>query len=399
MASSPLRHSQISEWLRFGRRVERVDATDSAIELRHRLSERSYDLAVIIIDKGKQQLPLCLRRYPSMRVLVLTEARKSGALAKWLQQGATDVASLQTLPAAHHAISRLVNECSLNRQVLALLDQSTQQRLIVKALLARHPEDFALWQNGELQQLNNQIADATGLMINANGVINEQPKLDWVSMSAKYPIGKLRTNEPGEQLMGDNTPLHDQQLHNQQLHLQRIRHHGKVARLMQVNTRPALVKNLPEQNVPEQNTDSVTGLLARDSMLQGFQRLLQSGRHSKRYTALLVQLVTAEESARTAVVNRTLQDLTIYRAADTLQRNFVGNTLVGRVSHNALLLIRPSTAVDASRLAANRVRDVLGSLGGLLDAPNEIRINTLNLAATAMSASEVVARLERRLCD
>jgi len=59
------------------------------------------------------------------------------------------------------------------------------------------------------------------------------------------------------------------------------------------------------------------------------------------------------------------------------------------------LLIQSSYDEPVSRDAANRVRDSLGSLGGLIDAQTDVRINTMNLpATTSISANEVVARLE-----
>ena len=281
------------------------------------------------------------------------------------------------------------------RKVQALCEQTDEQRQIIDALLSKHPHGIGLWQNGQVKRLNNQFDQSTGLMINPDGLINEKAWLDWMSVANRYPLDDLTLNLSEEPFMTSSTTGKP----TGQLLMQRVRHRGKAARLVQVSARPKLTKNLPEQatvpgTVP--GTDSVTGLLARDSVLQGFQRLLHSGRQTKRYTAMLVQLLTSDEASRTTAVSRTLQDLTIYRAAEMLQENFVGNTLLGRVSHDALLLIRPSTAVDASRLAANRVREVLGSLGGLLDAPNELRINTLNLAATSLSAAEVISRLERQ---
>jgi GGDEF domain-containing protein len=387
MTTNSSRQAQIGEWLRFGCRVERVDNVYDAVAMRHQLAARAYDMTVIVSGDKDQTLPPCLLRYPDMRVLVLTTTRKIGPLPEWLHQGATEVVSLQKLPAVHHTISRLLDECLMMRKVQALCEQTDEQRQIIDALLSKHPHGIGLWQNGQVKRLNNQFDQSTGLMINPDGLINENAWLDWMSVANRYPLGELTLNLSEEPTMTSSTTGEPAG----QLLMQRVRHRGKAARLLQVSARPKLTKNIPELA-----TDSVTGLLARDSVLQGFQRLLHSGRQTKRYTAMLVQLLTSDEASRTTAVSRTLQDLTIYRAAEMLQQNFVGNTLLGRVSHDALLLIRPSTAVDASRLAANRVREVLGSLGGLLDAPNELRINTLNLAATSLSAAEVISRLERR---
>ena len=104
MTTDSSRQAQIGEWLRFGCRVERVDNVYDAVALRHQLAARAYDLTVIISGDKDQTLPPCLLRYPDMRVLVLTTARKIGPLPEWLHQGATEVVSLQKITscASHH---------------------------------------------------------------------------------------------------------------------------------------------------------------------------------------------------------------------------------------------------------------------------------------------------------
>ncbi len=156
------------------------------------------------------------------------------------------------------------------------------------------------------------------------------------------------------------------------------------------------ISTLPEKpgTLPDMATDSVTGLPARKTALQNFQRVLQAGR-AQRYTATLVQLVvSAGEKASGA--DRTLQDLTVYRAADALQRSFLAEGLLGRVSQSALLLIRPQTTMQQSATTADQVRNALGSLGGIIDTRHDLHINTLNISSSSMSASEAVERLERR---
>ncbi len=152
------------------------------------------------------------------------------------------------------------------------------------------------------------------------------------------------------------------------------------------------VENIIENYKPR---DIATGLRARISVLEKFQQMLTSEIKAPRFTALLVSILTNNDTSQQSVAAKNVQDLTLFRAADTLQKQLGSGTILGRINKNALLLIQSSHDEPVSRDAANRVRKSLGSLGGLIDAKTDIRINTMNLPAkTSISANEVVARLE-----
>jgi len=141
--------------------------------------------------------------------------------------------------------------------------------------------------------------------------------------------------------------------------------------------------------------DSATGLRARISVLKKFQQVLASEIKAPRFTALLVSILTDKDSGEQSGASKNVQDLTLFRAADALKKRLGTGIILGRINQNALLLIQSSYDEPVSRDAANRVRDSLGSLGGLIDAETDVRINTINLPAkTSISANEVVARLE-----
>ncbi len=141
--------------------------------------------------------------------------------------------------------------------------------------------------------------------------------------------------------------------------------------------------------------DLATGLPARTSVLDRFQKMLHSEIKAPRFTAMLVRILSDNNKDEKVGADKTVQDLTLYRAADALQKRLAKGTIMGRINQNALLLIQSSDDEPVSRDAANRVRDTLGTLGGLIDADTDVHINTMNLPAkTKISADEVVERLE-----
>jgi len=141
--------------------------------------------------------------------------------------------------------------------------------------------------------------------------------------------------------------------------------------------------------------DITTGLKARVSALERLEQMLKSEIKAPRFTALLVSILADSDTRAPAGGAKNVQDLTLYRAADALQKRLNTGTILGRINKHALLLIQSSDDEPVSRDAANRVRDTLGSLGGLIDAETDVHINTMNLpATTCISANEVVARLE-----
>lgn len=155
------------------------------------------------------------------------------------------------------------------------------------------------------------------------------------------------------------------------------------------------------QNIVEKEKlrDTATGLPARKSVMERFKALLQSDINAPRFTAMLVRIMTDDNQNEQSGSEKTVQDLTLYRAADALQKHLQHGTVLGRVNKNALLLIQSSDVEPVSRDAANRVRDTIGSLGGLIDAESDVHINTMNLPAkTRISVDEVVARLEAHEC-
>jgi len=139
LSSNEQQHKLVSAWLGVSRRVASLTAVQTADSLCHHLSSAHCHLC-IIISNGSEPLPPCLQMYPHMRVLVLTEKRKSVNLAEWLQQGATDVVRFKNTTAVQHAISRLIDQCLLemsNREMLVRTRTMKQDMALLKEHVAK----------------------------------------------------------------------------------------------------------------------------------------------------------------------------------------------------------------------------------------------------------------------
>jgi len=318
-------HQLVSAWLGVSKRVGSVTAVQDDESLCKQLSNtNTTHLCIIVVADREQVLPACTLRYPDMRLLVLTASNKTGKLTGWLQQGATDVVSLQKSAAAQHAISRLIDECVADLQQYSLntrIAQLDQEVSYLKSMLQGDKRSFSITASNDTQHSATQ-------QVEADLHCDEQPALENIVVKQK-----LR--------------------------------------------------------------DTATGLPARTSVMERFAHMLQSDIQAPRFTAMLVRILTDKNKNEQSGAEKTVQDLTLYRAADALQKRMVQGTILGRVNKNALLLIQSSDIEPASRDAANRVRETIGSLGGLIDSETDVRINTMNLPAkTNISVDEMVARLE-----
>ncbi len=296
------------EWLSVSKRIASIECAHNEQALRKQLAITQRQLVIYIAEHRNQILPAYLLRYPDTRVLVLTPKRKLGGFIQWLQQGATDIVSLQKPVMVQHALSRLIDECVQNIKLNQLIERNRE----LEAILAAQ-STFTI----DLQA-------------------------------------------------------------------------GDKSNAKKVNTKSQI-------NLPVLDTDSATGLPARSTVLKNFEQLLKNGEKQARYTAMLVRVFTAENSKSVETrSDKSRQDLSLYRAANLLQYKVKGGSLIGRIDDNALLLIQAADAATGSREVANKVRQSLGSLGGLIESARDVRINTLNLSSSVMSANEVVERLEAR---
>ncbi len=339
-------HKLVSGWLGVSKRVQSVTAVSSEYGLNQYLSHAGCQLCILVVDDQDKPLPKCTLAFPQLRVLVITTSNRCSQPDLFYQQGATDVVTLHEPTAAQHAISRLIDECMMQLK-----------------LAQAHTQNNALLQE--------------------NKTLREKLKSDTQVRSMKASNDQLHdlNNTPSTLFSNMNTPI---------------------------------IENIMAKT---DLRDNATGLPSRDTVLDRFRKMLLSDVKAPRFTAMLVSIFnehdtkTNNESGRKrgTRTNRVasdaqgkrlrsqtnVQDLTLHRAADALQKCIAQSTIYGRIGQNALLLIQPSDVEPVPRDAANRVRQSLGSLGGLIDGQNDVHINTMNLpSTTTFSADEVVQQLE-----
>ncbi len=144
-------------------------------------------------------------------------------------------------------------------------------------------------------------------------------------------------------------------------------------------------------SVLELNTrDSVTGLLNRESFILQLNNWMEAREVNTRYSVIQVTLTPHAYDAD----NSTVQALRLYRAASLLEQLFATQCLIARTRANSLVLGHPSNG-PRTRHIVSRIKSCLGSLGGLLDMPDQLHIKTLTLSCGSLNATQIVARLER----
>jgi len=108
-------HRIISTWLGLDKRVASVTAVYDSDSLEHHLNSARSELCIVVAEQRDNFLPKSLKTQAELKTLVLTDNRKTGSVAKWLQQGATDVVSLKKPTVAQHAITRMIDESVMRK--------------------------------------------------------------------------------------------------------------------------------------------------------------------------------------------------------------------------------------------------------------------------------------------
>lgn len=437
-------------------------------ELQQRIDSHPPDFVVVVVSGD--ELPPHLLRYPDLKILVLTTRRKLGSLTPWLQQGACDVATLARPQQVQHALSRLIDECAMTRRVDLLATELLRSEARYATLIRNSRTPLSFWRDNELLACSPGFSAITSMEEGANAE-------DWlanISLDSNENLGqdldhwpamiRARINDQNQPIRieretscegsDDNEHLFSVKLvvagesdaesvgnlvptlqpHKQPLNkksakspqkIAAVRHGKRAAKPMsnrnaKVPTLTRAVTNidLGTANI-ESTTDSVSGLPARQTVINDFQRWLHAGKDNSRYIAMTVDLSTSgiledtkshssdmsEEAANesqvveatVSAIDRTLQDLAVYRAADRLSKILSANTLLGRLNNDCLVIIRELEADEAPRMLAKGIRRSLGSLGGLIGSPDAVRINTVNInAQSGASAEGLVTRLENR---
>lgn len=351
-------------------------------KLKDALRGSTVDLLVIAKADNSESLPACLLRYPDLQILLALPGRKTGDLAQWLAQGVDEVVSLQRADRLTHSLSRMIEGCKMRSRLRRLTRLLSAQYKLQQILLNTYAEALILIQNGSIIESN----DCFDSLIDCQQKDNKARSIEWKRWVSAQSYKELLDSS----LYGaSETTISSNENRHYRARVESLILDGGPAQLIRINPSPIGLNSLPDLE-----TDSVTGLLVRDSLTQRLQSLLQSSDTDTRYTTLLLTLPIADNASHFSGVDRTLQDLMIYRAANSIEQYFTTNTLLGRTGINRLMITRPAASEHSRKLAA-RVRDAIGSLGGLIDDPSSITIKTLTLATNTLSAIEVVERLEQ----
>lgn len=362
--------------------VQIQDIIRSEDKLKDALRASAVDLLIIAKADNSESLPACLLRYPDLQILLTLPGRKIGDLAHWSAQGVDEVVSLQRADRLSHSLSRVIEGCKMHIRLRRLTRLLSAQYKLQQILLNTYAEALALIQNGSIIESN----DCFDSLINCQQEDNKARSIEWKRWVSAQSFRELLDSS----LHGaSETTISSNENRHYRARIESLILDGGPAQLIRINPSPIGLNSLPDLE-----TDSVTGLLVRDSLTQRLQSLLQSSDTDTRYTALLITLPIPDNASHFSGVDRTLQDLLIYRAANSIGQYFTSDTLLGRTGINTLMMARPANGEHSRKLAV-RIRDALGSLGGLIDDPSSVSIKTLTLATNTLSAIEVVERLEQ----
>lgn len=364
--------------------VKKIEYIDTQNALRETLRTTSFDLLVVALSNTSKQLPACLLRYPDMQVLVAVPSRKIGSINTWLAQGANEIVSLQRKDRLVHTVNRMLNDSATRAKLRHVTSHLATQYKLQQILLNTYAEALVLTQNGCVIESN----DCFDTLINCKQHDNKARSIEWTRWVSAQSYKELHDSALLEQ---NETTISSSNSRHYRARIESLVLEGGPAQLIRINPSPIGLNSLPDLE-----TDSVTGLLVRDSFTQRLQSLLQSPGNTNRYTAVLITLPIPDNASHFSGVDRTVQDLLIYRAANSIEQHFKGNTLLGRIGINTLLLARPANS-EQSRKLALRVKAAIGSLGGLIEDPASVFIKTLTLPPNTLSAIEVMERLERPL--
>jgi len=478
-ASDAAHIDAVTNWLRISARVGEITTCTNDTEFKDELQQRAAtnppDFVIVVVSGD--ELPPHLLRYPDIKILVLTARRKVGSLTPWLQQGACDVATLSRPQQVQHAMSRLIDECAMSKRVDLLATELVRSEARYDTLVRNSRTPLSFWRDNELLACSPSFSAITGLLEGASTA----DWLDNLTLGSDSQLGQDLDHWPAKfratiddqnqsirierEISGDgsddNEHLFNVKLvvasnsvnatvqadtsstlkkstksaQKQPLKTAAARYStrtskpvsGRFAKIptltktvttVRPNTEASSAMNIENQTVSAL-TVSVSGLPARQTVINDFQRQLQSAKNNSRYVAMMIDLSDSRISedtknntpdylgefaddsqaveATASAIDRTMQDLAVYRAADRLSRTLSSNTLLGQLNKDCLVIIRELEADEAPRMLAKGIRRSLGSLGGLIGSPDAVRINTVNIRAqSGASAEGLVTRLENR---
>lgn len=362
--------------------ISKIDVVDRLSNLRNHLSRHVYDFVVVILEHADDNLPACILRYPELKVLAITPARKIHSLDNWMAQGASDVVSVQRRGKYRHALQRIIEQCRVRAELRLASEKLTSRSQLRKLLQNSHDEAILLWQTGTVLDSNCHLDE----LIGCHALDPKSRSIEWrrwVSAPCYAQLHSLAETPFCKLTISNHRGL------QYEATVERITVESGDAQLIKLNTRA-----IDNTAWSEEALDSSTGVLLPESFLTAMDSWLHSTA-KLRYTVAQISINELDLQNDESASNSTVRELLSYRIAMRLQDEFKKGSLIGRIGSTTMTLL-PFDTHKHSRELASRIRQCLGTVGGLIDNANCIRISTLTLSPTTLNASEVVQRLNRR---
>ena len=361
--------------------ISQIDEISRLASLRDNLSRYPYDFVVVMLENADDNLPACLLRYPELRVLVVTPARKVGAIETLLTQGASDVVSVQRRGKCRHALDRIITECRIRVELRIASRKLESQNRLQKILLDSREEAVLLWQNGEMLESNCHL-DA---LIECHSQDNQGRGIEWRRWVSAPCYAELHSIV--KPLLG-STIITNHRGAQYKAKIERLHLESGEAQLIRIT--PHAIDNASWN---DKTLDTVTGVLLPDAFVNAMDCWLHSTDRT-RYTVAQIRLNEPGLLSSESRANSTVQELLSYRIAALLEQEFKCGSLIGRTGATTMTLL-PFESYKHSRDLATRIRRCLGTVGDLIDDTTRINIKTLTLSPHALSAREVVERLNQ----
>lgn len=380
--SDTKRTSDIAEILRAYDDVSQIDEVTRLSNFRNHLSRHSYDFVVVMLEHADDNLPACILRYPGLKVLALTPARKIHSLDNWMAQGASDVVSAQRVGKCRHALQRIIEECRVRAELrLASIKLASQDRL-QKLLLDSQKDAVLLWQNGAVLDSNCHLDK----LIGCHALDPQSRNIEWKRWISAPCYAQVHS--PGESTSGKLIISNHQGLQYEAT-IEHLAIESGDAQLIRLNTRA-----IDNTSWSEEKLDATTGTLLPEAFLNAMDSWLQST-SKNRYTVAQISINEPDLQNDEDAANSTVKELLSYRVAMRLQDEFKKGSLIGRTGPTAMTLL-PFHTHKHSRELATRIRRCLGTVGDLINDTHCIGISTLTLEPNTLNAREVLQRLNRR---
>lgn len=380
--SDLIRTGDVADRVRAYSDISQIDEVARLSNFRDHLSRHAYDFVVVMLAHADDNLPACILRYPELKVLAITPARKIHSLDDWMAQGASDVVSAQRRGKCRHALQRIIEECRVKAELRLASEKLASQNRLQKLLLNSQEQAVLLWQNGTVLDSNCHLDE----LIGCHALDPQSRSIEWKRWISAPCYAQLHS--PGEPVSGKLIISNHRGLQYEAT-VERITVESGDAQLIRLNTRA-----IDNTAWSEEALDATTGVLLPEAFLNAMDSWLQSTTKN-RYTVAQISINEPDLQNDENAANSTVKELLSYRIAMRLQEEFKKGSLIGRTGSTTMTLL-PFHTHKHSRELATRIRECLGTVGELLDDANCIQISTLTLAPNTLNASEVIHRLNRR---